>query len=373
MDESVRTLTRKPPLKRALTWVHLSDLHFGAPGKPEGHRFDQGAVMRAIARDVREVSLRPPDFILVSGDVAFSGKPSEYEDARKWLEELVQGAGVSVEKLRFVPGNHDVDRSRANTKPIARAHSEIRAAPEEIDSELQDPNLLRVLADKLSAYVDFVKAVAPMHPAPGPNGIDWCERVPAAVGARGKVRLAGLSTVWISDGSDGRLHKGQAIPFIRNMILGERQIRGTFGDIDDDELLFVLTHHPPEWLHRDSAEELAKVLARRSHIHVCGHLHDAPQNLAQKRFAVQGGSARYIAGAAHGDLSESKKHGYCWAALRYNPLGSHWETGFAPRIYDEEREMMRPDAARYNLDEDGFVWETVRIPWRPPAAVEIHA
>jgi hypothetical protein len=163
------------------------------------------------------------------------------------------------------------------------------------------------------------------------------------------------------------------------MILGERQMREAFGDLEDDELLFVLTHHPPEWLHRDSAEEFAKALSRRAYVHLCGHLHDAPhaphapQGIVQKRFGVHSSAARYVAGAAHGDPSESKKHGYAWAALRYNAGASQWEAGFSPRIYDEEREMMRPDAARYTLDEEGFAWEPIKLPWRPPVSVEIHA
>lgn len=373
LEDTLRKEPRKLPSKRALTWIHLADLHFGAPKEPGRHRFDQPAVMRAIARDVSECAFKPPDFIFVTGDIAWTGQSSEYEEAKAWLTELLSAAGVTSEKLRLIPGNHDVDRSRANTKPTLRAHSEIRAAPEEIDNELSDAALRNALADKLGAYIEFVKAIAPGQPIPGLNGLDWSERVPPVAGASGKIRVAGLSTVWISDGSDGRLHKGQAVPFIRNMILGERQMREAFGDLDDDELLLVMTHHPPEWLHRDSAEEFAKALSRRAYVHLCGHIHDAPQGILQKRFGVHSSAARYVAGAAHGDPAESKKHGYAWGALRYNAGASQWEAGFSPRIYDEEREMMRPDAARYTLDEEGFAWEPIKLPWRPPVSVEIHA
>jgi WD40 repeat protein/predicted MPP superfamily phosphohydrolase len=372
-EEAARTPTeRKFPMKRALTWIHLSDLHFGADKREGPHRFDQQAVMRAICRDVAEINLKPPDFIFVTGDIAWSAQPSEYDEAKSWLEKLVSASGASIDKLRLIPGNHDVDRGRANTKPVARAHSEIRAAPEEIDNELSDAALRDALAHKLGAYADFVKAVAPRHPAAGPNGLDWSERVPPAPGQRGRVRLAGLSTVWISDGSDGRLHKGQAVPFIRNMILGERQMQQVFGDLEEDELLVVLTHHPPEWLHRDSAEEFAKAVSRRTHIHMCGHIHDAPQASIQKRFGVFGTSVRYVAGAAHGDLEESKKHGYAWGAVRWNGDAAQWQAGWAPRVYDAERDQMRPDSERYKLDQDGFIWEPMRIHWRSPVTVEVQ-
>lgn len=372
---TARSESQRQPavIRRAFTWIHISDLHFGVGAHREKHRFDQHAVTDAIVRDIKESNFGPPDFIFVAGDIAWNGQPGEYEQAGTWLKSLLEAANCPPERLRIVPGNHDVDRAKASTKPVARAHSEIRVAPEELDNELENEALREILFAKLGGYAEFLNSFGPHHPVPGPNGIDWWECLEPINGVRGKLRIAGLSTVWISDGSDGRLHKGQAVPFIRNMILGERQMRRAFGEGAEGELLFIVTHHPLDWINRDAVDEFFKVLGRRSYIHLCGHIHDASMGATARRFLVQGNVVRYFAGAAHGEALESRKHGYGWGGLRFNPLGMQWEVGFAPRIYDEERRIMRPDVARYTLNEEGFVWDAARLPWRAPYSQEIQA
>ena len=64
--------------------LHLSDIHFTA-----GKAWDADPVLRALAgfigREVREGLV--PDFVAVTGDVAFSGAGKEYVLARQWLTE----------------------------------------------------------------------------------------------------------------------------------------------------------------------------------------------------------------------------------------------------------------------------------------------
>ena len=65
-----------------LTWLHVSDLHFG---HGDAHyRFDQQGVMGAILRDAEERAklLGPPDLIFVTGDIAFSGQKEQYAQAK---------------------------------------------------------------------------------------------------------------------------------------------------------------------------------------------------------------------------------------------------------------------------------------------------
>ncbi len=65
----------------SITWVHLSDLHFRASVL---HTWDQDIVTKNLLDDLEKQisdSDLKPDFILVSGDIAFSGHPSEYETA----------------------------------------------------------------------------------------------------------------------------------------------------------------------------------------------------------------------------------------------------------------------------------------------------
>ena len=69
-EHSHQTVQVQSP--RTITWLHVSDLHFRA-----SQRYDSSVVLRALLRDVpecvREYELYL-DFIVVTGDIAFSGK-----------------------------------------------------------------------------------------------------------------------------------------------------------------------------------------------------------------------------------------------------------------------------------------------------------
>ena len=64
-----------------ITWLHISDLHFRASDK-----FDSAVVTQALLKDISQreniaPALKKIDLIFITGDIAFSGKPNEYEVA----------------------------------------------------------------------------------------------------------------------------------------------------------------------------------------------------------------------------------------------------------------------------------------------------
>ena len=92
-----------------VTWLHVSDFHIR-----EGDPYDCNVVLNALVssvRRMREKDGRKPDLIFATGDIAFSGKPAEFELATRFFDELLEAAGVEREQLFVIPGNHDVDRS----------------------------------------------------------------------------------------------------------------------------------------------------------------------------------------------------------------------------------------------------------------------
>jgi 3',5'-cyclic AMP phosphodiesterase CpdA len=70
--------------------LHLSDVHFGPKHLPE---VSAGLLAWAAAQK--------PDFVVVSGDLTQRAKPSQFRQARAWIDRLPQPA-------LCVPGNHDV-------------------------------------------------------------------------------------------------------------------------------------------------------------------------------------------------------------------------------------------------------------------------
>ena len=271
------------------------------------------------------------------------------------MDKIAVAAGVGNDCLRFVPGNHDVDR-RAAKKPLVRsAHLAVRAkAGVELDDLLTDPEARAILSAKLAAYKGFVGGF-PQHPPALDGAVDWVEAVDAAH-RRGKLRIVGLSTVWVSDENDEK----------QNLALGLGPIDRTCDEGTSEEVMLLLTHHPQEWIHSRSAQQLDAVLEQFSHIHLCGHVHEARASVTRS-FGNEGRAIRYVAGAAHGDPTEEPKHGVAWGALRWDPAADSWQAGWAPRTYVAAVGKMRADSTRYSeLDAEGFAWEDLDCPWPAP-------
>jgi 3',5'-cyclic AMP phosphodiesterase CpdA len=348
----------------------VSDLHFG--GGSVSHQYNREEVLKALLEDVRadvkDRKVRQPDLIFVTGDIAFKADPQEYQDASSWLSQLAKAVGASTANLRLVPGNHDVDRKLAGSNAVQYLHRGLRdAAATELrerrpvallDGSLKDAVSRPLLRQKLEAYVAFVNALAPNHPR-GADGVplDWAEPLVPVAQRPGRLWLVGMCSVWVSDKGDGE----------RRLFLGEQQLRALDG-VGKEDLVLMLTHHPPGWLHADCETLLLERLAERAHhIHLCGHVHTATA-LALRGLGRSKESFRLVAGAGHGDSAH--EHAYSWGALRWNEVEESWELGWAPRSF-VPGEGWRKDRNRYELDDEGFAWEPLsKLRWGPPKAQE---
>ncbi len=93
--------------------LHISDPQFG--GNISGSACNDNA---RIVNYLVENEIHP-DIIVISGDIADKAKKSEYDEAKKWIEELAAGFWSRDGRLRdeerkriiFAPGNHDYDVS----------------------------------------------------------------------------------------------------------------------------------------------------------------------------------------------------------------------------------------------------------------------
>src|SRR6266536_4738435 len=90
----------------SLRLLHLSDIHF------KKLDFDIDHDLRnQLQRDVKELAEGKGSVqgVLITGDVAFSAKPEEYEIALDWLEKLCGQIHCPSSNVWTIPGNHDVD------------------------------------------------------------------------------------------------------------------------------------------------------------------------------------------------------------------------------------------------------------------------
>lgn len=88
----------------AVRILHLSDLHFGSDKCTLA-----GAELNRVVDTIRLKWGDGPDFIVVTGDIASTGHPSEYTSAIEWFQKLAERLEWDIPSRRFllVPGNHD--------------------------------------------------------------------------------------------------------------------------------------------------------------------------------------------------------------------------------------------------------------------------
>lgn len=86
----------------ATTFVHITDLHIGAPGVQDDHLYsDTTANLRAILADIAALNPRPA-FVVASGDLTNHGEDAAYEQ----LKALIAEAALDMPVL-YTLGNHD--------------------------------------------------------------------------------------------------------------------------------------------------------------------------------------------------------------------------------------------------------------------------
>jgi len=118
-----------------LTWLHLSDFHFGSKKD-----WRQDRVLDHFKRDIKgllDKANLQPDWVFVTGDIAFSGKPEQYQIASENFREINKILGLRPSRDWFIaPGNHDVDRDRVDGMwEIMRSQLTEAKAPNYLESE----------------------------------------------------------------------------------------------------------------------------------------------------------------------------------------------------------------------------------------------
>ena len=263
-----------------ITWLHVSDFHF----KSAGDCFSQTVACQALLTDVdaRASEHGEISFVLVSGDIAFSGQPAEYERAAEFMSELSKRLSIEPTRFFFIPGNHDVDRALHGF-----AHLGARVAlssQQAVDQALGDRARMSDLADRQCAYRAFVEGfIGAQEGSETPDGLGYVAAVPLDALT---VAVVGLNSAWMC-GSEAEEN---------TLIIGERQVISALEIVRalDPQLVIAMAHHPLEWLTEwDEASCRARLL-RDVHFLHRGHLHTAEVSISPQRDCVL-----VAAGSAH--------------------------------------------------------------------------
>jgi calcineurin-like phosphoesterase family protein len=244
-----------------LEWLHVSDFHFVA----DGDVFSQQVAARALLDDVTQRVSGGKDiaFVLVTGDVAFSGRRDEYEKARAFFSEFASAVDVPPERFYFVPGNHDVERRR-NKLAYKGACSDL-TSQSAVDLLLGDAEDLSPLIERQEEFRAFVNAfTGPQDRTETADGLGYV--APLVVGGL-SLCLMGLNSAWLS-GRDAEEMQ---------LVLGERQVINALEVASrfSAQLRIAMAHHPFGWLKEWDRSSCHQRLLPAVNFYFRGHLHRA--------------------------------------------------------------------------------------------------
>lgn len=252
---------------KGITWLHLSDWH--QQGKGLGENFGRQVVRDNLIEDIQNrlkisPNLASIDFIVFSGDLAYSGSRQEYEAAEKYLlNPILRATGLSPDKLFFVPGNHDFDRNRTDLFP-----PEIRdpfANEEVVNRWLTDADKRETILRPFKAYKEFITQYNNQN-QPEYASVQILEINNEKVGLLG-INSA-LMTARHKDNKDEIADQGF-------LVVGEPQIHTSLQSIKDCKIKIAVLHHPFDWLADFDRKRIKRALGEGCHFILCGHEHQS--------------------------------------------------------------------------------------------------
>ncbi len=99
-----------PPSQR-VGILHLSDLHWAAAQSSGGAEITQ--VIDPLIQDLEAANLLPISQVVITGDITEHAMPEEFRIGDRFVRELLRRLELKTERCMILPGNHDVDWSRA--------------------------------------------------------------------------------------------------------------------------------------------------------------------------------------------------------------------------------------------------------------------
>jgi hypothetical protein len=321
----------------SIAFVHLSDIHFGQEkgGELVIHNDAKDRLVEDVARVVKTIPAGFASGIIVSGDIAYSGKKNEYAAAGAWLDRVANAAGCAITDIQLVPGNHDVDRdeiSRALGLMLQEIADRGEPALDEFLNSQRDRELLYA---RFSAYEPFAQAYnSPLDVGGGTAGDRTVELAPGR-----SLRFVGLNSALICSKKDveGRL------------LLGARQ--RVLPRTPGCELV-VIAHHPLKWL--QDSEDARRYLTARARVFISGHEHTPAVCLENVREGVD--LLTLAAGATVPPVANET------FTYTYNILEFDWDSDrdalsviVHPRAWSEDNKDFEIDQARLGGNRPRFV------------------
>lgn len=337
-----------------IRWLHLSDLHFGAPGAPVLNQ-----VMSEFWKwldSAKEVRSAPIDLLLISGDIAYSGKGqlrksssdsnSEYDRADEFLARLCEK--LANPAVICVPGNHDLNRAAMRDDFLCSAFdhyaqgtgdAKLRAGLEKIlwDREANKIRLKPLFQDYLSwSEEKWIKSlgshpyVTQLHPSYFPGDL-FVQLRPVG---KFPLVIVGLNSAWLQYNGDNFKDR-LTIPLEQfHATLPEGATHNPLDVFMERPRAILMMHHPPEWLGERARKSFYEEIFRSDRFDLClyGHMHGARaqwKRIDGGRAWIEFQSPSLCGLESYGQANEKRSFGFTVGSI-----SSDGEVRIWPYLYD---------------------------------------
>lgn len=340
----------------SVTYVHLSDIHFGQE-KGADVVINNDAKERLIedaAEQVKRHAGGAAKGLIVTGDIAFAGKPNEYADAAKWLDRLAGAVGCPPTAVKLVPGNHDIDRDRLSSGCTYLIDEILSGGEARLDAFLANEDDCKTLYNRFAGYEPFALGYdCPLHPS---GGIASDSREELAPGRF--IRFFGLNSALIC--SKRKDEEGKLILGAAQRVLPS----------DPGVELVVLCHHPLHCL-QDSVDA-RKYVRNRARVFISGHEHNPSLQIE----TVEDGCDLLML-ASGATVPPKVENGYTYT---YNLLTFDWcskedklSVEVVPRAWNDDKKRFEADDVRLAGHKPRNMLASPNFRRGPPPAVGMQA
>jgi metallophosphoesterase superfamily enzyme len=282
--------------------VHLSDIHFGQEKGGDIHVHDD--IKEQILVDVREVVAGLPNGsangVIISGDIAYAGKATQYDEAGRWLDRLTAAVGCEVTAVQVVPGNHDVDRDEITAITQTVIDRIIEKGDDELDRYMEKEQDREFIYRQFEGYRKFAEGYNCPLDSSGVVKVD--QMIELAPGK--KLRFWGVNTALIC--SKSKKEEG-------GLMLGKRQ---RIIPQQDGVETVVIAHHPLNWL--QDSQEARLYIENRARVFISGHEHKPSHQITT---APNSSQLLMLASGAAVPPGNEGGFGYCYNVLQFEWIG----------------------------------------------------
>ncbi len=230
--------------------LHLSDIHIRSDRDWIIDKAD--AIASAVIPALPEASAV---FIVVSGDIAWSGKSDEYRAATKLLDGIrnrLSEEGSAPVHFVVAPGNHDCDFSQNNKTRLLTLTS-VRSTPAEIDE-----SVIETGCSIQAPYRAFAEALHSAHESRIGDKL-WCAHRFTVEGK--EIVFDVLNVSWCS-----QIHEEPG-----SLVFPHERYSQLLEETTD--LRIGVIHHPLNWFSQAMYHPFKQLLRSLSNVIISGHEH----------------------------------------------------------------------------------------------------